>query len=78
MARRLAVAGVIRRGDMDPPGTRAVAVVADWGHPRGPIAGKVLWDVEADADTLMDGTLRGEATAELFRRMAALLEEGGE
>ena len=48
-SRRLVVAGVIRRGEMDPPGTRAVAITADWGHPRGPIAGKVIWDVEADA-----------------------------
>lgn len=77
-SRRLVVAGVIRRGEMDPPGTRAVAITADWGHPRGPIAGKVIWDVEADADAPMDRTLRGEATAELFRQMAALLEEEGE
>lgn len=39
MARRLIVAGVIRRSPTgDPNRRREMAVVADPGHPRGPIA----------------------------------------
>lgn len=76
-ARRLAVAGVIRKGPFDPPNTRALAVVVDWNHPRGPVAGKIVWSVEADAMAQPGTTpMRAHAMDELFRDLDRHLETG--
>lgn len=78
MTRRLAVAGVIRKGPFDPPNTRSLAVVVDWNHPRGPVAGKIIWAVEADAAFIGAPvrTLRGESMACLFADLERHLETG--
>ena len=70
MARRLIVAGVIRRSPTgDPNRRREMAVVADLGHPRGPIVSTVAWDRAYPE-------VRGEMLDGVFRNVAATAEEG--
>ena len=74
MARRLAVAGVIRPHPQRPD-CRKVAIVADWGHPRGPAYSVASWSVEADRAFIVAPicTLRGEALDHAFLCLADTL-----